>query len=58
MGSEAVGFSPTPSATPYLPPDDQQTAGWQTAADGKRILFCVTQHAVILLIELHLGLES
>ncbi|KOC11706.1 hypothetical protein AFLA70_99g002611 [Aspergillus flavus AF70] len=37
MGSEAVGFSPTPSATPYLPPDDQQTAGWQTAADDSPI---------------------
>ncbi|KAB8250379.1 hypothetical protein BDV35DRAFT_377384 [Aspergillus flavus] len=37
MGSEAVGFSPAPSATPYLPPDDQQTAGWQTAADDSPI---------------------
>ncbi|KAE8333574.1 hypothetical protein BDV39DRAFT_188543 [Aspergillus sergii] len=37
MGSKAVGVSPTPSATPYLPPDDQQTAGWQTAADDTPI---------------------
>ncbi|KAE8339618.1 hypothetical protein BDV24DRAFT_152591 [Aspergillus arachidicola] len=37
MGSKAVGVSPTPSATPYLPPDDQQRAGWQTAADDTPI---------------------
>ncbi|KJK66218.1 fungal transcription factor regulatory middle homology region [Aspergillus parasiticus SU-1] len=37
MGSKAVRVSPTPSATPYLPPDDQQTAGWQTAADDTPI---------------------
>ncbi|KAE8143244.1 hypothetical protein BDV38DRAFT_267233 [Aspergillus pseudotamarii] len=42
--SEAVAFSPTPSATPYLPPDDQRTVGWQTTAhdsptrnDGRRV---------------------
>ncbi|KAB8256879.1 fungal-specific transcription factor domain-containing protein [Aspergillus pseudonomiae] len=31
--NEAVDFSPTPNATTYLPPDDQQTAGWQIASD-------------------------